>query len=165
MARVIRKATITDLPAILEVLEAGRRIMVESGNPNQWKPGYPDAGMVRADIEKEAGHVFDEDGCIVGYFAFIPSPDPTYSIIWQGAWLDDTLPYHVIHRIAKLPSAHGIFRDMIEYCAAIEPNLRIDTHRDNRIMQQNLAKHGFQFCGIIHIASGAERLAYQRIIR
>lgn len=30
-------------------------------------------------------------------------------------------------------------------------------------MQHNIAKHGFSYCGIIYLASGDERLAYQRI--
>ena len=30
-------------------------------------------------------------------------------------------------------------------------------------LQNILAKYGFEYCGIIHIASGAERLAYQRL--
>jgi hypothetical protein len=42
-------------------------------------------------------------------------------------------------------------------------NIRIDTHRDNKIMQYNILKHGFPYCGIIYLASGDERLAYQLI--
>ena len=30
-------------------------------------------------------------------------------------------------------------------------------------MQHNIVKHGFSYCGIIYLASGDERLAYQRI--
>ena len=52
---------------------------------------------------------------------------------------------------------------MMEYLDTLTDNIRIDTHRDNKIMQHNLAKYGFEYCGIIHIASGAERLAYQRL--
>ena len=32
-------------------------------------------------------------------------------------------------------------------------------------MQHNLLKHGFSYCGIIYLANGDERLAYQRILR
>jgi len=41
-------------------------------------------------------------------------------------------------------------------------NIRIDTHRDNAIMQHNIEKHGFTYCGIIYLANGDERLAYQK---
>ncbi len=33
---------------------------------------------------------------------------------------------------------------------------------DNPIMQHDIAKHGFTYCGIIYLASGAKRLAYQK---
>ena len=41
-------------------------------------------------------------------------------------------------------------------------NLKIDTHRDNVVMQNMLKKNGFQSCGIIHVQDGSERLAYQK---
>ena len=159
----IRPATFQDLPAIMNVLDAGRAIMLASGNPNQWPAGYPTEAMVMADINSSVGRVMETDGVIVAYFACIPSPDPTYAVIEKGDWLDNDEPYYVVHRIAKLPTVHGVFQAMMGYLEKITDNIRMDTHRDNRIMQHNLAKYGFHYCGIIHIASGAERLAYQRL--
>lgn len=78
-------------------------------------------------------------------------------------WLDDSQPYHVIHRIASFPEAHGIFHTIMEFAFARDRNIRIDTHRDNRIMQHNILQHGFSYCGIILLANGDERLAYQKI--
>ena len=54
---------------------------------------------------------------------------------------------------------------MMDFCFAHDVNIRIDTHRDNLIMQHNLLKHGFAYCGIIYLASGDTRLAYQRIVQ
>ena len=82
--------------------------------------------------------------------------------IHEGKWLDDELPYHVVHRIASYPDVHGIFSDIMDYCFSHDLNIRIDTHRDNRIMQHNILKHGFSYCGIIYLASGDERLVYQK---
>ena len=49
------------------------------------------------------------------------------------------------------------------FCAARGLALRIDTHRDNTVMQDLLCKNGFVYCGVIHLAeNGEERLAYQR---
>ena len=159
----LRRATERDLPAIMAVLEAGRGIMLASGNPNQWAKGYPTEEMVRRDLSGGYGMVMEQEGRTVAYFACIPSPDPTYAVIEGGAWLDNEKPYYVVHRIASYPQVHGVFRAMMEYLDSITDNIRIDTHRDNLIMQHNLEKYGFRCCGIIHIASGAERLAYQRI--
>ena len=161
--RVIREARQADVDGILTVFDAARQIMRASGNTRQWSDSYPNAEAVRTDMEKDGAIVMEDDGSIVAYFAFLPSPEPTYSYIEGGAWLDDTKPYHVIHRIASLPEAHGVFRDMIAWCAEREDNLRIDTHRDNAIMQRLIGLHGFKYCGVIYLASGDERLAYQRI--
>lgn len=46
---------------------------------------------------------------------------------------------------------HGIFKSIMDFCFAHERNIRIDTYRDNIIMQHNIEKHGFMYCGIIHI--------------
>lgn len=159
----VRNARLEDLPAIMKVLESGREIMLSSGNPHQWPAGYPTREMVLNDIRPSYGKVMEKDGRVVAYFACIPSPDPTYAVIEGGAWLDDQSPYYVVHRIAKLPEAHGVFRTMMSFLDGVTDNIRIDTHRDNLIMQHNLARHGFKYCGIIHITSGAERLAFQRL--
>ena len=159
----LRTATEADIPAIMKILEAGRGIMLASGNLHQWPQGYPTEEMVRRDIGPGYGKVMEDGGRIVAYFACIPSPDPTYAVIYDGAREEKEKPYYVVHRIASFPQVHGVFKTMMEYLDALTDNIRIDTHKDNKIMQHNLAKYGFKYCGIIHIASGAERLAYQRI--
>ena len=165
MNRTIRKATAQDMEAILTVFDAARKIMADSGNTNQWKNGYPSEEIVLSDMEKDGGFVIEDGGLIVGYFAFLPSPELTYTKIYDGEWLDDTLPYHVIHRIASFPDAHGIFKSILDFSFAHESNIRIDTHKDNHIMQHNILKQRFTYCGIIHLASGDERLAYQKVER
>jgi RimJ/RimL family protein N-acetyltransferase len=154
----------SDIPAILPVLDAARRIMRESGNPSQWADGYPSAEAIRKDIERGGGFVIEDDGKIVAYFAFLPSPEPTYDVIEGGNWLDVTQPYHVIHRIASYPDAHCVFSDIIAWSRERVHNLRIDTHRDNLIMQHCIRKAGFRYCGIIYLANGDERLAYQWLL-
>lgn len=161
----IRKATPDDLPALRKVFAAAKAIMRADGNPSQWAGAYPDEEALLRDMAEGWGHVcLDEKGRAAGYFAIIPSPEPTYAKIYGGAWLDDTLPYLVIHRIASRPDFHGVFAALTDFASRHCRNLRIDTHRDNRIMQHNLLKHGFTYCGIIYLASGDERLAYQRIL-
>ena len=160
--RAIRLATLHDLDDIMVVLDAAREIMRSSGNMNQWTDGYPTRRAIIADINCNGGYVVEDDGNVVAYFAMLPSPEPTYATISGGAWLDDTKPYHVVHRMGKLPSVTGIFRDVFDFCFRVDPNIRIDTHRDNIIMQKLFVKHGFSYCGIIYLQSGDERLAYQR---
>jgi hypothetical protein len=164
MKRTIRKATPTDMAEIMTVMDAAKTIMRQSGNMHQWGDGYPSEAAITADMEKGGGFVIEEsDGKIVGYFAFLPSPEPTYASIYEGEWLDDTLPYHVVHRIASYPDVHGVFKSIMDFCLSHDPNIRIDTHRDNTIMQHCMDKYGFTYCGIIYLANGDERLAYQRL--
>ena len=159
----IRKSTLADLPVLMELADEARTTMRESGNRDQWKDGYPSAAVFERDIMNGCSYLAEKDGEAVGTFAFIPSPEPTYGYI-EGAWLDDA-PYYVIHRIAASRKSHGLFKAMLAYCFGKTGNIRIDTHRDNVIMQHLLAKHGFAYCGIIYLQNGDERLAYQRNIR
>ena len=150
--RIIREARPTDMAGIMKVMDAAKRIMRQSGNMHQWIDGYPSEAVISSDIEKNGGFVVEEDdgehqsfGKVVGYFAFLPSPEPTYARIYEGKWLDDEQPYHVVHRIASYPDVHGIFSNIMDFCFSHDPNIRIDTHRDNKIMQHNISKHGFTY--------------------
>ena len=170
MNKTVRPAQKADIPRIMTVLEAAKGIMRSSGNTGQWVNGYPSEDVIAEDIARGYGFVVEEMGLvrdaavIVGYFAYIPSPEPTYVRIYEGAWLDDDLPYHVVHRIGSTPDSHGVFEAIMAFCFSHDPNIRIDTHRDNLIMQHCIQKAGFSYCGIIYLASGYERLAYQMII-
>ena len=160
----VRKARHSDMAEIMMVMEAAKKIMRQSGNLHQWGEGYPSEEVIEADMEKDGGFVIEDCNRVVGYFAFLPSPEPTYAKIFEGEWLDDKQPYHVVHRIASYPDVHGIFGTVMDFCFSHDTNIRIDTHRDNTIMQHNILKHGFNYCGIIYLLSGDERLAYQKII-
>lgn len=147
----------------MRVMDAAKGIMRKSGNMLQWVNGYPSEDAIMADMERDGGFVVEDDGHIVGYFAFLPSPEPTYGKIDGGEWLDNARSYHVVHRIASYPDAHGIFSSIMDFCFSEDSNIRIDTHKDNRIMQHLIVKHGFVYCGIIYLDNGDERLAYQKL--
>ena len=162
--RIIRAARLTDVADIMLVMEAARGIMRRSGNKLQWTDGYPSEAVIAADMARSGGYVVEDDGTVVGYFAFLSSPEPTYANIYDGQWIDDEHPYHVVHRIASYPDAHGVFGSIMHFCFSHDPDIRIDTHRDNHIMQHLIARHGFTYCGIIYLANGDERLAYQKVV-
>lgn len=159
----VRPSTPADLPVLMDLYDRGRGIMRRSGNLRQWTGGYPSEEVVMNDIRRGNSYLcLDEAGLAVGAFAFIPGADPTYARIYEGRWLDDTRPYATIHRLASREDAKGVAAACLDWCYAQVPNLRADTHRDNRIMQHILLKHGFRYCGIIHLLNGDERLAYQK---
>lgn len=159
---MIRKATIEDICDIMSIIDEARDTMIDSGNTTQWPKGYPAKSTIEEDIATKTGYVMENEGEVVAYFAFKPSPDPTYLTIYDGEWSDKESPYFVIHRIACRRNTHGVFKKVLDFCYAQTNNIRIDTHRNNTIMQHLLGKYGFDYCGIIHLLNGEERLAYQR---
>ena len=158
----IRKATLDDIPALMRLFERAKEIMRASGNLHQWGVGYPSVEVVRGDIDRGVCYVATDgiDGEIEATMAFIPGPDPTYSYIEGGAWPDDN-PYHVIHRIAVAKPGKGYARLLLDWAFERAATVRIDTHRDNVIMHHILQKYGFTRCGVIYLANGDARDAYQ----
>ena len=72
-------------------------------------------------------------------------------------------PYGTIHRLASAGDRRGVASEVIAWCLEHCESLRADTHADNKIMQHLLEKNGFVRCGIIHVADGTPRIAYQKL--
>ncbi len=161
----IRKSTLADLPRMMEIYEYARGFMAETGNPHQWgDEGYPKKELLEQDIEKGISYVIELDGRVCGVFVFIIGDDPTYAYIENGQWLNDEV-YGTIHRIAGDGSCRGLLQECMKYCSMQVDNIRIDTHHDNKVMQGAIGKCGFEECGVIYVADGSPRIAYQKIIR
>ena len=158
----IRKAAREDLPRIEEIYAYARRFMAETGNPNQWGNTTPLTSQLEEDIEKGDLNVLVHENAIHGVFYFYIGPDPTYGVIEDGAWRSDT-PYGTIHRIAGDGSG-GVLAAAVAFGRERIRHLRIDTHEDNKIMQRAVAKFGFQRAGIIHLANGSPRIAYDLLL-
>jgi len=54
--RQIREAIMTEIPAIMPVIDAAREMMHASGNVNQWINGYPSEEVIQADIARDGGY-------------------------------------------------------------------------------------------------------------
>jgi hypothetical protein len=159
----IRYTTKEDLPAAMEIYAYAREQMKRNGNPNQWGDSRPTVETIAKDIQRNVSFlIFDEDE-ICGIFTFITGEDPTYAVIEDGQWLNDE-PYGVIHRIASNGRRKGIMDAALAYCESRIGNIRIDTHRDNRIMQHLLEKHAYVRCGTIYVDDGTPRIAYQKTV-
>ena len=155
----IRKTTLADVDTVAAIYDRARIFMREPGNPTQWAGEYPNADTARADVANGVGYVCEQDGRVVGAFAFIVGDEPTYQVIEGGSWRRDE-PYGTIHRIASDGTARGVARACFDFCAAQISHLRIDTHADNRPMQGAILKFGFEQRGIIYVEDGSPRLAY-----
>ena len=161
---IIRLAELREKDEKLSIYDSARVIMRESGNPNQWAGKYPDEDTVLRDIENEKLYVCTENNDILAVFFYTVGIDPTYLKIYDGKWVNDK-PYGVIHRIAVSNKARGkgVAKVCFDFAYDKCGNVRIDTHRDNIPMQRALEKNGFTRCGIIYLANGDERIAYQRV--
>ncbi len=157
----IRKAVPADLENILQIYAHAREQMKKNGNPTQWGDHRPALQVIEQDIALGNSYVLEENEQICGVFVLIMGPDPTYATIYQSSWLNDE-PYGTIHRLASGGSKKGVFSACLKFCEQQIPNIRIDTHRDNLIMQHLLERAGYVRCGIIRVDDGTERIAYQR---
>ena len=156
----IRQSTLADIPCLQEIFAIARRFMAATGNPNQWADDYPGEELLRSDIASGDSYVVILDGRIVATFLMRVGIDPTYNVIYGGQWLND-FPYATIHRIASSGEVKGILHLAVQFALQKYGSIRIDTHSDNRVMQNAIIKEGFVYCGIIYCWSGAARLAYQ----
>lgn len=158
----VRKAADSDFENILSVYAYARQFMAEHNNPNQWGTTKPSPEELCGDIRSGNLYVVEKSGTICGVFAFFLGEDPTYAEIFDGSW-HFCMDYGTIHRVAGCGS-RGILHACVSYCEQITPYLRIDTHHDNYVMQRAVLKEGFRRCGIIYIADGTPRIAYDRLI-
>lgn len=160
----IRKSTPTDIPTMQQIFAEAKEKMRAAGNLNQWTGSYPSNDILLNDIDRGFSYVVEHDNQLVATFVLAICADPTYKKIYGGEWLDDTLSYGTIHRIASRHTVHGIMSYVLDWSFTQINNIRIDTHRDNQPMQYMMQKHGFSYCGIIYLLNGDERLAYQKIL-
>ena len=183
----IRKANLQDFPELRRIYAAARQFMRDHGNPNQWGNTSPEEELLLRDLR--TGHLYlvtalpeeteslTEGPVPVGAFALFTEPDPTYAVIeaepsmpdpgedsgrGPGFWLSDT-PYATIHSIGSDGTGHGVLTAALEFAEPLYHHIRIDTHADNYVMQGALQKRGFSRRGIIYLANGAPRIAYERL--
>ena len=158
----IRKSNPEDINQIMSCIDKARQLMRESGNLIQWTNGYPSKELMSESIKNGFNFLIFENNEVVATFDFIIGDDPYYSVIENGAWLNDE-KYGVIHRLASNGKAKGVAKFCFEWCFSQFPNIRIDTHETNIAMQKVLEKLGYEKCGIVYVADGTPRLAFQKI--
>lgn len=164
----IRSAALDDLPQMLAIYTCARKFMTENGNSRQWGPNsWPPEDVLRNDITAGRSYIVEDGkGCIAGTFVYIFGEDiePNYRHIENGSWKYPG-PYGVIHRLAASGTAKGVGSSAINWALRQNGHLRIDTHPDNKVMQNLAAKHGFEYCGIIHVPQDSDpRFAYEKVL-
>ncbi|WP_303309791.1 GNAT family N-acetyltransferase [Hymenobacter sp. BT730] len=150
----IRQATVTDLPAILSIVQQVVPLMHAAGN-FQWEATYPNEQVFRADIEKGWLWVAELNEKVAGVAALTTAQDPEYA---QADW-DAAEPAVVTHRLAVDPAAQGqgIAAALLAQAEVLGRAwglrvARIDTNSENRATQTLFPKLGYRFAGEINLA-------------
>uniref|UniRef100_UPI0040577098 GNAT family N-acetyltransferase n=1 Tax=Agathobacter sp. TaxID=2021311 RepID=UPI0040577098 len=157
----IRKAKIEELDSIMKVYAFARKFMEEHKNPTQWGQNKPSREQIESDILAGKCHLCIKEGQIAAVFYFAKEADVTYAKIYDGNWINDE-PYAVVHRIASSGIIKGAGSFCMNWASGQCENLKIDTHKDNYVMQNMLKKCGFVHCGTIYLENGEERLAFHK---
>ena len=151
--------------AMVAITEQARANMAAMGI-DQWQCGYPDRSTWEADVAVGGAYVVLDEGRVVAVFRYADEPEAAYETL-EGEWLTDG-PYATVHRCAVDPACRGrgIIGELFAFAcekAAVDgmASVRIDTHADNKTMQHLIEADGFTRCGIIYIADGTPRIAYQ----
>ena len=159
----IRPTTYADIETLQAIFAYARAQMAADGNPTQWGDGYPSREQLMSDIQRGVSYVVEKAGHPCATFVFIIGEDPTYHYIEDGEWLDDTLLYGTIHRIASNGEQRGIFHTVLHWCSAQCSNIRIDTYHANKRMIHLIEQAHFTRCGIIYTRDNSPRMAYQNL--
>ncbi len=171
---IFRKTTTADINRLIDIFNGARETMHAQGI-DQWTDGYPARADIEADIADGVSYVLcGDDDMPLATCAVILTGEPTYTVIENGQWLsvssdDENASYVAVHRVAtdKTIRGKGLASRMLAEAAILgkragKTALRIDTHKDNRPMQGMLARNGLIYCGVITLASGALRNAYEK---
>lgn len=168
----IRKAVKSDIDRIMIILGEARQKMGQLGI-DQWQYGYPTRDIIKEDIKLGESYVIKdaESEDIYGTFFIKWDGEPTYDIVENGKWLTNGAPYLAIHRVALCNEHRGtgmsdeIINFAVNECKKRNVgSIKIDTHNGNIPMRKFLGRNGFIQCGIIHLTTGEERVAYEKII-
>ena len=162
-----RKTTEKDLDSVIKIIDEAKEFL-KNNNIDQWQNGYPNKEVILRDIENDHSYVLDDNGEIIATTVLSFDGDKNYDVIYNGDWITDN-KYGVIHRIAvsRDYANRGIGKKIIESSEDIAKennikSMRADTHKDNKTMQSLLLKNGFEYCGIIFVEDGTERLAFEK---
>ncbi len=169
---IIRKAKRDDIGRITEIFDEARGTIKALGI-DQWQDGYPTVEIVENDISLGRAYVIELDSGVCATYVLQTGGDRTYDKIYGGAWLsgDSRADYLAVHRVAIAVACRGrgVASEMIDYAADYARSrglcsMRIDTHEGNTVMRRMLEKNGFIHCGVIHLANGDPRVAYERVL-
>lgn len=164
----LRKATLSEIPAIWDILQQAITRRKADGS-EQWQDGYPNEQSIRNDLANGSAYVLVDNDKIIAYAAIIFDIEPAYNDI-QGRWLTNG-EYVVVHRVATSNEVIGkgvathLFK-LIEDLAIESKvySIKVDTNFDNVPMLKILDKLDYTYCGEVFFR-GSARKAFEKVLR
>lgn len=164
-----RKTLKTDVDDVMAVIKQAQDYFKEKGI-NQWQNNYPNSETINNDILSGHSYVLVKDDSVVATAAVSFDGESTYNNIYEGKWLTND-KYAVIHRIAVDNTYKGlglsseIMKRVEALCLSKDVHsIKVDTHKENLSMQRLLKKNDFEYCGIIYLHDGNERIAFEKVL-
>lgn len=169
MSQIIHANT-SHIPFIKQLITDAQSFLKSQGI-NQWQNGYPDTALLEHDIQLKQSYLWiNENSEILATLVIRIDEEPTYQKI-EGKWLTTNANYGVIHRLAvntkirQKGCAQNVIKAAEDFCKKQKKtSMRIDTHKENKIMQHILKKGAYSYCGIIYVEDGSPRYAYEKIL-
>ena len=166
-----RIADLGDVSQIMNVIRDAQEFLKEQG-VDQWQDGFPDEATIKDDIKYLQSYVFVEEDEIIGFMAINFGEEPSYQTIYDGAFQCNTKQYATIHRTAinKKYRGKGLSIRMFFLAEQLAnkhemDSIRMDTHRNNQLMQHLAVKYGYEYCGVIKLErSNMERIVYEKVL-
>ena len=166
---ILRLSSEKDIDKILEIINDAK-VYLRSQGVDQWQDGYPNREVIEIDIKDSCSFVLEDEGTIMGTTVIGFDGESTYDKIYEGKWLNND-KFAVIHRMAvdKKSRNKGIADILIKNIENLVQercirSIKVDTHKNNKVMQNFLIKNGFIYCGIIYLQDGNERVAFEKLI-
>lgn len=163
----LKMATAEELGIALALIDEAKHYLKKNG-VDQWQNGYPDEECIKKDIQDKKGYFLISENKILGYLCIDFDGEPAYSNI-DGTWLSNH-KYAVVHRMAidnkyKGKGLSSVAFDLVEEKCKKKfiCSIRVDTNRDNKLMQHIIRKNGFQFCGTVNFDNSSKD-AFEKII-
>lgn len=160
-----RMANESDIESILEIYLEGAEALKADG-VDQWQGQYVPSFK---DIDEHLGidlYVLEYHRKIVSTVCLVEGIDEDYENI-NGKW-NTSIPYISIHKVAtsnkykKQSFGRKMMRYVENFAKRKRVNLRIDTHKDNKKMQNFILSCGYKYTGEVVLQGELERLAYDK---
>lgn len=160
---MIRKATSSDINAILIVTKACAKTMVDKGI-YQWNEHYPNAAAFEKDIQRHELYVLTHKEAIIGSIVISTMMDAEYEPI---SWLTPNKNNLYIHRLSVHPNyqGQGYAQQLMDFAETFGKDhgfasIRLDTFSQNHRNQKFYELRNYKRLGSIYFPKQSEHPFY-----